>query len=418
MLPEGWNTYQLSELMTFRNGLNYTQVDSGEEIKVVGVADFQARSEIEDTASLRCIKVKGQVSNADLLESGDLLYVRSNGNKALIGRCLYFPKVEGRLSFSGFTIRGRVDSTKLNAESAAHLMRSPKVAVQMHQGGTGTNISNLSQEILNGIRVEIPSLAEQARIAKALRTWEAAVSIAEKLLANCMEQKKALTVDLLLGRVRRIEHRTRSGRGNSPKDWRTVPLSEVAVEVSIKNSADDSLPVLSCTKHHGLVDSLSYFNKRVFSENTSTYKLVPRGAFAYATNHIDEGSIGYQDLYDKALISPMYTVFKTNEQMLHGFLYKLLKAEHYRQIFAANTNASVDRRGSLRWGDFKKIEIPLPSLEEQAAIHEVLAVADQEVAQLVTQLDYLKREKRVLMNDLLTGKRRVKVSDELSSCTV
>jgi type I restriction enzyme S subunit len=169
--------------------------------------------------------------------------------------------------------------------------------------------------------------------------------------------------------------------------------------------------VLSCTKHQGLVDSLSYFNKRVFSENTSTYKVVPRGSFAYATNHIDEGSLGYQDLYNSALISPMYTVFQVDDLVDHGFLFKLLKTEHYRQVFAANTNASVDRRGSLRWNEFKKIEVPVPSLEDQLAICEVLDTAAQEVRELQAQLDDLKEEKRALTADLLTGKRRVRLPE-------
>lgn len=412
MLPEGWSAFQLGELMTFRNGLNYTQSDTGEEIKVVGVADFQSRSSIEDTSLLQHIQVSGQVAEADLLKSGDLLFVRSNGNKALIGRCLYFPKIDERLSFSGFTIRGRADASKLDAQFAAYLMKLPQVAVQMHLGGTGTNISNLSQEILSGIRLAVPTISEQRGIAEVLNVWDAAIATTEKILANSRRQQEALTNDLLLGRVRRAGFATSSKQvatrvGRMPQDWKHIPISEVATEISIKNVANEALPVLSCTKHHGLVDSLSYFSKRVFSENTSTYKIVPRGAFAYATNHIDEGSIGYQDLYDRALISPMYTVFKVTEQVNHLFLFKLLKTEHFRQVFAVNTNASVDRRGSLRWCEFKKIEIPVPSLAEQSAVIDILDVAKQELEQLTSQLESLKAEKRALMADLLTGNRRV-----------
>lgn len=115
----------------------------------------------------------------------------------------------------------------------------------------------------------------------------------------------------------------------------------------------------------------------------------------------------YQNLYDEALISPMYTVFKPGNEIDHGFLFKLLKTEHYRQIFAANTNASVDRRGSLRWGDFKKIEIPLPSMAEQAAISGIIDSAQLEIESFEKQLDRLKVEKCALMQQLLTGKRRV-----------
>lgn len=161
MLPEGWTSYRLGELMTFRNGLNYTRSDAGESIKVVGVGDFQARSSLQDSSDLDTITVNGQVREHDLLQDGDLLFVRSNGNKALIGRCLYFPTVTERLTFSGFTIRGRADTRKLDPEFASYLLRADHATAQMHLGGSGTNISNLSQEILNDVQVAIPSLIEQ-----------------------------------------------------------------------------------------------------------------------------------------------------------------------------------------------------------------------------------------------------------------
>ena len=167
------------------------------------------------------------------------------------------------------------------------------------------------------------------------------------------------------------------------------------------------LPVLSCTKYDGLVDSLTYFGRQIFSEDTSTYKVVRRHQFAYATNHIEEGSIGYQDLYDEALISPMYTVFATAPGVDDRFLYALLKTEMYRQIFERSTSASVARRGSLRWNEFARIHVPLPSLAEQTAIVDVLHACDQEIALLSRKLTLLQQQKQGLMQQLLTGKVRL-----------
>lgn len=154
---------------------------------------------------------------------------------------------------------------------------------------------------------------------------------------------------------------------------------------------------------------MTYFKKQVFSADTSTYKVVPRGGFVYATNHIDEGSIGYQDLYDAGLVSPMYTIFRTSERVVDAYLFALLKTEHYRQIFASAINASVDRRGSLRWKDFQRIRVPLPPVKEQEAIAHVLFQASKEVELIQAQLKLLRDEKSVLMSQLLTGKRRVRL---------
>jgi type I restriction enzyme S subunit len=105
----------------------------------------------------------------------------------------------------------------------------------------------------------------------------------------------------------------------------------------------------------------------------------------------------------------MYTVFKTHGDVDDGYLYRLLKTEHYRQIFAASTNSSVDRRGSLRWKDFQRIHIPLPPIAQQHAIVELLDHADRDTELIRRQLNSLRAEKAALMQQLLTGKRRVRI---------
>jgi type I restriction enzyme S subunit len=83
-------------------------------------------------------------------------------------------------------------------------------------------------------------------------------------------------------------------------------------------------------------------------------------------------------------------------------MYSVLKTEHYRQIFSINTSASVERRGSLRWKEFAKIKIPLPSKIEQEKIASILSAADTEISTLEKQLAAYKLQKRGLMQQLLT----------------
>ena len=142
-----------------------------------------------------------------------------------------------------------------------------------------------------------------------------------------------------------------------------------------------------------MVESLTYFKKKVYSDDTSNYKVMRRGTFGFPSNHIEEGSIGYQDLFDAGIVSPIYYVFAADKTVDDGFLYKLLKTDRYRQMFAAATNASVDRRGSLRWKEFAKITLLLPPLEEQQAISEAVnSIAATEVA-YEGQLTALRQER-------------------------
>lgn len=219
---------------------------------------------------------------------------------------------------------------------------------------------------------------------------------------------------LLTGKVRFPEfvksNDNRNTRfGDYPKDWAHKRIQDVAIQIKDKvGSETDGYTVMSCTKHDGLVSSLDYFDRQVFSKDISKYKVVKKGKFAYATNHIEEGSIGYNNWCKKGAISPMYTVFKTdNEKIDNDFLYAILKTEKYRRIFEIFTNGTVNRRGSLRWKDFKKIKVPVPGLEEQYAISTFLKAVDYEIDLLEKQLEKYQNQKKGLMQKLLTGKVRV-----------
>lgn len=287
----------------------------------------------------------------------------------------------------------------------------------------GVGRYKLTKTGLEKLEIWLPPIEEQLRITHILSRWENAAETTERLLAASRKQKQALMNHLLSGQKRLPQFQRNTGlrhtpHGSVPVDWSYPRIGEFAKDITIKRGASSAHPVLSCTKHDGLVDSLRYFNKQIYSADTSTYKMVPRNCFVYATNHIEEGSIGYQTLYDISLVSPMYTVFKTGQEISDDYLYKLLKTEKYRQIFAAATNASINRRGSLRWKEFKKLHVPLPSLEEQRTISKILNTADREIELLNRQLNLLRQEKVGLMQQLLVGKRRVRKTEATRKTTV
>ena len=108
-----------------------------------------------------------------------------------------------------------------------------------------------------------------------------------------------------------------------------------------------------------------------------TYKIIRRDEIGYPANHIEEGSIGLQDMYDIALVSPIYVVFRVTEHVNSVFLHRLLKLGSYRQRFNTATTSSIDRRGSLRWPDFSEVTVKLPPTKiEQIAISTVVVDMD------------------------------------------
>jgi type I restriction enzyme S subunit len=274
----------------------------------------------------------------------------------------------------------------------------------------GHGTGRLDTDLLKSFPVVVPPLPEQTAIADLLSTWDLTIEKTERLIAAKEKHYLWFSKKHLFGDAADTINASKKTKWFSvPDHWKIVNIGKIASQVSSLNNSGESIPVLSCTKYDGLVDSLTYFDKQVFSQDTSTYKVVARGQFAYATNHIEEGSIGYQDVYDKGLVSPMYTVFETNMDVDDSYLYKVLKSVVYLHIFRANTSSSVDRRGSLRWKEFAKLPIPLPPIEEQKQIAAILTTARQEIDLLKKQAEAYRRQKRGLMQRLLTGEWRVRV---------
>jgi type I restriction enzyme S subunit len=124
------------------------------------------------------------------------------------------------------------------------------------------------------------------------------------------------------------------------------------------------------------VRSDEYFNKQVYSKDTSNYKFVSKGEFAYATIHLDEGSIGYSR--EDCLISPMYTTFSINEtKVCRDFFIKLLKSPEMIARYDTLGSGSVHRRRSISINRFCGLTISLPPLDEQKRIAAILDSADQ-----------------------------------------
>lgn len=154
-----------------------------------------------------------------------------------------------------------------------------------------------------------------------------------------------------------------------------VSLGEITRPSDRRAGTVTELPVYSVTKHRGFVPSLEYFKKQVFSRNVDRYKVVNEGEFAYATIHLDEGSIGVAP--ECCLVSPMYSVFKVDAARVDSrFLLGVLKAPAMLARFSSLGSGSAERRRSIRFSQLASLRVWLPPLEEQRRIADVLDRAD------------------------------------------
>lgn len=403
MPSKDWTRHSLGEIATFRNGLNFTRSDAGDVIKIVGVSDFKDRTQLKTTDQLASVQIAGALRDDDLLQDGDLLFVRSNGNKELIGRCLFFPQIQERIAFSGFTIRARVRKSVLDPLFASYLMRSRAVISQIFLGGTGTNISNLSQEILANIAVHVPCLSEQRRIADILSTWDQAIATTEQLLANSQRKVEALLQQLLINPAARGE-------------WPMAPIGEISERVQRRAKVDEELPVLMISSGTGFVRQDEKYSRFMAGKSVENYIALDRGEFAYNKGNsklYEFGCVFPLLSHKRGLVPHVYVCFKLSASLHAGFYEHLFRADYLHDQLGALVNTGVRNNGllNIRPADFLACEVPVPPLGEQQRIAEILSAATTWSEQQARDLDLLKQEKAALMSQLLTGKRRVKLPE-------
>lgn len=400
-IPSDWECRPLATLFRFKNGINASKESYGTGIKFINVMEVINHSSLTVDMIPGSVVASSKLAAEYLVERGDVLFNRTSETTDEVGLASVYQD-DREVIFGGFVIRGSAKDKTLLDDFKKYCFRSEWVRRQIIKGGQGVVRSNIGQGDLGKVRLLIPPIAEQEAIAHVLGLVEKAIELNNKIITQKELRRKWLMQNLLTGKKR---------LKGFAWEWKEYHIWDVAKEVSIRNRSDKQLTVLSCTKYAGLVPSLEYFGRKIFADDVSTYKVVPKGHFAYATNHIEEGSIGYQDSFDEALISPMYTVFKTDSSINDFFFYKLLKSHRLVYQYQARMEGSIDRRGGLRWDAFSIIKVKIPSLDEQIAISRVLHAADKEISLLKAKAERLREQKKGMMQQLLTGKKRLRMMD-------
>lgn len=279
-----------------------------------------------------------------------------------------------------------------------------------------TGVPGVNRNDLHAVNVLLPPLSEQKKIAQILSTWDKAISVTEKLLTNSQLQKKALMQQLLTGKKRLLdENGTRFS-----ETWKLYALSKLFQRVTTKNNGKSN-NVVTISGQHGLIKQEDFFKKTVASDTLDGYFLLKKGQFAYNksySNGYPMGAIKRLNRYPEGVVTTLYICFElTTPKKSCGDYW-----EHYFESGLLNNSLSqIAHEGGRAHGllnvkpsDFFSLKVAVPGFEEQQKIASVLSAADTEISTLEKKLACLKDEKKALMQQLLTGKRRVKVDEAVA----
>ena len=390
-MRDEWEKVTLGDLMTFKNGLNFTQDSNGKEYNFLGVGCFKSKNSIKNASELETVYISNPIDKEYLLKKNDLVFVRSNGSKELVGRCVLIENDISNATYSGFCIKGVLKSEKTTSKYILKNIEAGFLKEKLKHENRGTNISNLNQEILNSLEIKLPTLNEQDKIIETLNVWDSAIEKTEKLI----EKKEAL----LNWYAKRV---LISGKPSK------VLFSDLFKLSSEKNTLNQSYPALSVTKD-GVVFQEEYFNKRVASEDTSNYLIARRNTFVFSGLNFWMGSVDLQTLTDVGIISPAYKVFTINSDLLsYEYAHFLIRSNYMKRLLLDSSivGASIVRR-NLDMDNLLNSAIELPTLEQQSKIVEQLSIIQKDIELNKMLLKQYKLQKQGLMQKLLTGEWRI-----------
>ncbi|MDP4558883.1 restriction endonuclease subunit S [Halomonas meridiana] len=272
-------------------------------------------------------------------------------------------------------------------------------SLNRYEGAAAGLIPGISREDVLGTPLLIPPLPEQKKIAQILSTWDQAITATERLLENSQQRKKGLMQKLLTGKKR---------LPGFEGEWLVCRLGDLFAERN--EIGGENLALLSITSNDGVVNQDETGRKDTSNADKSKYKRICPGDIGYNTMRMWQGRSSLSD--KDGLVSPAYTILKPSNEansLYFSYLFKLPAMIH---VFYRNSQGLVSDTWNLKYKHLKNISWKVPPESEQAAIAKILLTADYEINALKVQRDHLTQEKKALMQQLLTGKRRVNVDTE------
>ncbi|HCM9150946.1 TPA: restriction endonuclease subunit S [Enterobacter cloacae subsp. cloacae] len=342
---------------------------------------------------------------------GDIIFTR----EAPVGEAGVLQDAEG-IFLGQRTMMYRADTCLSDNYFLFYSLSSPFCQKQIEDFSNGGTVAHMRVPDCGEILINLPPFLEQKKIAQILSTWDKAISVTEKLLTNSQQQKKALMQQLLTGKKRLLdENGTRFS-----ETWKLYALSKLFQRVTTKNNGKSN-NVVTISGQHGLIKQEDFFKKTVASDTLDGYFLLKKGQFAYNksySNGYPMGAIKRLNRYPEGVVTTLYICFElTTPKKSCGDYW-----EHYFESGLLNNSLSqIAHEGGRAHGllnvkpsDFFSLKVAVPGFEEQQKIASVLSAADTEISTLEKKLACLRDEKKALMQQLLTGKRRVKVDEAVA----
>ena len=393
IIPQEWDVKRLVDLChnTGDYGINAPAVSYREDLPTyLRITDIDGWGKFIETDK---VSVDNPNSSQFILRDGDIVFARTG---ATVGKTYLYDSKDGQLVFAGFLIRFTPNSNKavpyyIKACSETASYWNWVRVISQRSGQPGINSVEYG-----AMKLAVPPMEEQRKIAEILGMWDEAIEKQSRLIEKLELRKRALMQRLLTGRTRLPGFTT---------PWQKVKLGEIFKERN--ETKCEHLPLLSITAERGVILQSESDKKDTSNDDKSKYKRICPNDIGYNTMRMWQGRSALSAM--EGIVSPAYTIVTPKVGIDPLFISELIKQPRVVYDFWTHSQGLVGDTLNCKFHDFSQVKVAIPSLPEQKAIAEVLTAADNEINIHRKKLDALRLQKRGLMQQLLTGKTRVKI---------
>lgn len=382
-----WKRIKIEEIGSLSNGINFDKSSYVAGAKLIGVSDFKDRLS-PDYERLQEVS-KDVVREGDYLTKGDIVFVRSNGNKNLVGRCMIIDK-NIPVTYSGFCIRLRInDTTKYNPLFFAYLFKSSDFRNSMASTAVGANIQNLNQKRLGGYEPLVPDYKIQVHIASILSKYDSLIHNYQRQIKLLEEAAQRLYKEWFVDLHFPGYENTKIVDG-VPEGWEKTVLSKIAEFRRGKTVVKKEITVGSIPVVAGGLTPAYYFNKA----NTENRVITISGSGANA---------GFTKLYYQRVWASDCSFVDTSMTEHLYFVYCFMKAN---KINIDNLQKGA-AQPHVYAKDINNLQIIIPDHNILSQFEAKVANAFERIAILKSQLRLLTEARDRLLPKLMSGEIEV-----------
>lgn len=396
-----WEVKKLGEVMDFKVTNSFSRENLNYEygtVKNIHYGDIHTKFQTLFDINYESVPFINEeidisrISEENYCKNGDVIFADASEDLNDVGKSIEIININEERLLSGLhTLLARPKKDIFHLGFSGYLFKSNSVRTQIQKESQGSKVLSISVGRISKIELSFPSVEEQKKISSFLALLDERIQTQSKIIEQIEFYFKGIKDTLFSQKIR---------FGGFAEDWETKKLGDVLLKNSTKNKNQKYSTVQSVSNKYGFINQEDIFeDRRVASVDTSNYYVIDKGCFAYNPSRINVGSLAYKFDDEISIISPLYISFKAeNIFLIDTFLLYWFKTIEFTKQMNNSFEGSV--RNTLSYENLIKMNISIPSLEEQIQISSFLTKIDQKIQTEKTILEQLETQKKYLLQQM------------------